>query len=141
MIKPGEGGGAGDGWWHSVGESLGLPQVRPKAVQGIDLTPNQHGGIGWDGVSWPAAGSRWHCSLASAAGSIGDGDNAIPPRQVAQSLRQRRVACRDALWLWLFRAGSRVSVGVSRGTLLLPASRLPCLKDPSCQVNWDSWGN
>lgn len=61
-----------------MGESLGLPQVFPKAVQGIDLAPNQHGGIGWDGVSWPAAGSRWHCSLASAAGCVGDGDNAIP---------------------------------------------------------------
>lgn len=30
------------------------------------------------GVSWPAAGSRWHCRLASAAGSAGDRVNVTP---------------------------------------------------------------
>lgn len=48
MIKSRQ--GFGGGCWHSVGESLELPRGCPKAVQGIDLAQNQHGGD-WMGQS------------------------------------------------------------------------------------------
>lgn len=54
-----------------MGESLGLPRARPKAVQGIDLAQNQHGGIGWDSLMKTApCRAAWRGVLAGSGQQV-----------------------------------------------------------------------